>query len=86
MENNYRIEETKNNDNIKNLGRSSFSVWKTQLKLKSLSKLININYEKNKQPISKKNMIAIIEEKSNKSYCVDEEELKEKDKENKNEK
>ena len=80
----------KSNDNIKNLRRSSFSVGKTQLKLMSRSKLINVYYEINKQPISEKKMVAIIEERSNKSYSVDEEEFKEneneKEKDNEDEK
>ena len=76
----------KSKDNIKNLRRSSFSVGKTQLKLMSRSKLINVYYEINKQPISEKKMVAIIEERSNKSYSVDEEEFKENENEKEKEK
>ena len=53
------------------------------MKLMSRSKLINVYYEINNQPISEKKIATIIEEKSNKSFSVDEGDINESDNEEK---
>ena len=83
---NKEISKTKSNEHTKDFRRCSFSIGNNnRIKLMSRSKLINVYYEINKQPISEKNIATIIEEKSNKSFSADEGEMNESDnKEKKN--
>ena len=81
---NNDIKKTKSDENVKNNHRKcSFDIENSRLKLVSRSKLINVYYEINKQPISDKKIEAIIEEKNNKSFSVDDEDLNESENEEK---
>ena len=81
---NNDIKKTKSDENVKNNHRRcSFDIENSRLKLVSRSKLINVYYEINKQPISDKKIEAIIEEKNNKSFSVDDEDLNESENEEK---
>ena len=77
---NKEIRLSKSNEHLKNLRRCSFSIGNNnRMKLMSRSKLINVYYEINNQPISEKKIATIIEEKSNKSFSVDEGDINESD-------
>ena len=81
---NKEIRLSKSNEHLKNLRRCSFSIGNNnRMKLMSRSKLINVYYEINNQPISEKKIATIIEEKSNKSFSVDEGDINESDNEEK---
>ena len=81
---NKEIRLSKSNEDLKNLRRCSFSIGNNnRMKLMSRSKLINVYYEINNQPISEKKIATIIEEKSNKSFSVDEGDINESDNEEK---
>ena len=81
---NKDTKKTKSDGNGKNNHRKcSFDIENTRLKLVSRSKLINVYYEINKQPILEQKIEAIIEEKNNKSFSVDDEELNESENEEK---
>ena len=81
---NKEIRLSKSNEQLKNLRRCSFSIGNNnRMKLMSRSKLINVYYEINNQPISEKKIATIIEEKSNKSFSVDEGDINESDNEEK---
>ena len=81
---NKEIRLSKSNEQLKNLRRCSFSIGNNnRMKLMSRSKLINVYYEINNQPISEKKIATIIEEKSNKSFSVDEGDINESDNEKK---
>ena len=84
---NRDISKSKSNDKLETkLRRCSFSLGNNnRIKLMSRSKLINVYYELRNQPLSEKKIATIIEEKSNKSFSVDEEDMNESDNEkNKN--
>ena len=81
---NKEIRLSKSNEHLKNLRRCSFSIGNNnRMKLMSRSKLINVYYEINNQPMSEKKIATIIEEKSNKSFSVDEGDINESDNEEK---
>ena len=81
---NKEISKSPRNELARNLRRCSFSIGNNhRMKLMSRSKLINVYYEINKQPLSEKNIETIIEEKSNKSFSIDEGKMNEIDNEKK---